>query len=70
MWKSLLPLCLTAMLISACGTTGAVQTGEGYCALYKPVYLLERENSALSGITKRTILRNNELYKELGCFER
>ena len=65
MWKSLLPLCLMAMLMSGCGATGAVQTDEGYCALFKPVYLLEREISALSSGTKRAILRNNEVYGEL-----
>lgn len=67
MWNALLPLCLIAMLISGCGTGGAVQTDDGYCALYKPVYLLDREVSALSGETKRAILRNNEVYQELGC---
>ena len=65
MWKSLLPLCLTAMLISSCSTTGAVQTDEGYCALYRPVLLLQAEVSTLSGETKRGILRNNLVYKEL-----
>ena len=53
--------------MSACSTTGAVQTDEGYCALFKPVYLLGSEISALSSDTKRAILRNNEVYKELGC---
>ena len=57
------------MLISSCSTTGAVQTDEGYCALFKPVYLLKREISALSSDTKRAILRNNEVYRELGCSE-
>ena len=67
MWKNLLPLCLTAMLIGSCSTIGAVQGDQGYCALYKPVFLLEGEISALSIDSKRTILRNNEVYRELGC---
>ena len=69
MWKSLSSLCLTAMLISACSTTGSVQTDDGYCALFKPVSLLKREVSVLSSETKRAILRNNEVYRELGCNE-
>ena len=55
------------MLISGCETTGAVQSDQGYCALYKPVLLTEAEVSALTSDTKRAILRNNEVYKELGC---
>ncbi len=65
MWKSLLPLCLTAMLISSCSTTGAVQTDDGYCALYKPVFVSSAEIPALTDETKRTILRNNLVYEEL-----
>lgn len=53
------------MLISSCSTTGSVQGEDGYCALYRPVFLLEAEVSALSGETKRAILRNNLVYKEL-----
>ena len=67
MWKILLSLCLTAMLMTACGTTGAVQGEDGYCALYDPVYLTEAEIASLTGETKRAILRNNEVYRELGC---
>ena len=65
MWKCLLPLCLTATLMIGCGTTGTVQSDQGYCALYRPVYLQEAEISALSSDTKRAILRNNLVYKEL-----
>ena len=67
MWKSLLPLCLTAMLTSGCAQIGAVQSDQGYCALYKPVLLTEAEITSLNSDTKRTILRNNEVYRELGC---
>ena len=53
------------MLISNCSTTGAVQTDDGYCALYKPVFVSSAEIIALTDETKRTILRNNLVYKEL-----
>lgn len=53
------------MLISSCSTTGAVQTDEGYCALYKPVFVTRAEINELTNETKRAILRNNLVYKEL-----
>ena len=56
-----------AMLMTGCGTTGAAQGEDGYCALYKPVLLTEAEIRALTATTKRSILRNNELHKQLRC---
>lgn len=67
MWKSLSLLCLTAILMSACSTTGAVQGNQGYCALYKSVFLTEAEIASLTIETKRAILRNNEIYRALEC---
>ncbi len=53
------------MLISSCSTTGAVQTDDGYCALYKPVLMSGAEINELTSETKRAILRNNLVYREL-----
>ena len=55
------------MLMTACGATGAVQGDDGYCALYKPVLLTDGEIAVLTGETKRVILRNNQIYRDLGC---
>ena len=55
------------MLTSGCAQTGAVQSDQGYCALYMPILLTEVEIISLTSDTKRTILRNNEVYRALDC---
>ena len=53
--------------MSGCGTTGAAQGDDGYCALYKPVFLTEVEFLSVTSTTKRAFPCSNAAYGTPVC---